>query len=73
MHPEKNSFTEREAAEYIGMSRSFLRQDRMNGTRVNRTEGPTFVKVGRAIRYLKHDLDNWLQEHRIERLPGGAS
>jgi hypothetical protein len=45
--------TEKEASEYIGMSRSFLRQDRMNGYRVNRTPGPPFIKIGRSIRYLK--------------------
>jgi hypothetical protein len=38
----KITFTEIEASEYIGMSRSFLRQDRMNGLRVNRTPGPKF-------------------------------
>jgi hypothetical protein len=28
--------TEKETPEYIGMSRSFLRQDRMNGARANK-------------------------------------
>lgn len=61
----KNSMTEREAAEYICMSRSFLAQDRMNGPREARTKGPAYIKVGRAIRYLKSDLDLWLEQHRI--------
>jgi len=60
----KEILTEKEAAFYIGMSRSFLSQDRMNGYRVNRTPGPTFLKLGRSIRYRKEDLDNWLNEHR---------
>ena len=64
----KNTLTEKEASEYIGMSRSFLRQDRMNGYRVNRTPGPTFMKLGRAIRYSKHDLDEWLDKHRMVRI-----
>jgi hypothetical protein len=64
----KITFTEIEASDYIGMSRSFLRQDRMNGTRENRTTGPTFLKIGRSIRYLKDDLDNWLLQHRIDRV-----
>lgn len=51
--------TEKEAAEYIGMSRSFLRQDRMNGFRVGRTKGPEYIKIGRAVRYHKNDLDTW--------------
>jgi hypothetical protein len=60
-------YTEEEAANYIAMSRSFLRQDRMNGYRDHRTLGPHFVKNGRAIRYLKRDLDEWLYNNRIVR------
>lgn len=56
----KRAFTEIETAEYIGMSRSYLRQARMEGNRNNRTPAPKFIKVGRAVRYLKQDLDNWL-------------
>lgn len=64
----KISLSETEAAEYIGMSRSFLRQDRMNGFRVTRTPGPQYLKIGRAIRYLKNDLDSWLFQHRVNRV-----
>ena len=64
---DKRSFTEEEAAEYIAMSRSFLRQDRMNGFRKNRTPGPNYIKIGRSIRYLKEDLDLWLDKYRIVR------
>ena len=53
-------FSEIETAEYIGMSRSFLRQSRMDGNRENRTPAPPFIKIGRAVRYLREDLDNWL-------------
>lgn len=60
-------YTEEEAANYIAMSRSFLRQDRMNGYRKNRTPGPNFIRTGRAIRYLKRDLDAWLLQHRVVR------
>lgn len=63
----KTILKEKDAAEYIGMSRSFLRQDRMNGFRENRTPGPKFLKIGRSIRYLKEDLDEWLNQHRINR------
>src|SRR5919109_4221017 len=66
IHAHKLAFTEREAAQYIGMSRSFLRQSRQDGIRANRTPGPPFVKVGRAIRYLVMDLDQWLLQHRRE-------
>jgi predicted DNA-binding transcriptional regulator AlpA len=66
MHPSKNTCTEKEAAEHIGMSRSYLRQDRMYGPRINRTPGPPYIKIGRAVRYLTEDLDAWLQENRVE-------
>ena len=46
------------------MSRSFLRQSRMNGKRQNRTPGPPFLKIGRKVLYLADDLDDWLLEHR---------
>jgi predicted DNA-binding transcriptional regulator AlpA len=63
----KRSFTEKEAAEYIAMSRIFLRKDRMNGFRKNRAQGPRFMKIGRSIRYLKEDLDTWLEAHLVNR------
>ncbi len=63
----KVTLTEHEASEYIGMSRSFLRKDRMDGIRKNRTAGPQFLKIGRSIRYLKDDLDAWLLKNRINR------
>lgn len=58
---KKRAFTEKEAAIYICMSCSFLRQDRMNGNRKNRTSGPKYIKNGRNIRYLKEHLDEWLE------------
>jgi predicted DNA-binding transcriptional regulator AlpA len=57
---------EAEAAAYIGMSRSFLRQSRMNGPRERHAPPPPFIKVGRTIRYLRADLDAWLQKFRVE-------
>jgi excisionase family DNA binding protein len=62
---EKKLLNEPEAAEYISMSRSYLRQARMDGIRKNRTPGPPFVRVGRSIRYLKDDLDQWIHKNRL--------
>ena len=62
--PQRRGFSEAEAATYIGMSRSFLRQARMDGERFNRTPGPPFSKIGRKVLYLRDDLDTWLEEHR---------
>ena len=61
----KRGYREREASLYIGMSPSFLRQDRMNGSRETRTPGPRWIRVGRRILYLREDLDQWLDEHRV--------
>lgn len=61
---DKRVFKEVEAANYICMSRSFLSQDRVNGALKNRTPGPKFIKIGRSIRYLKEDLDVWLDQQR---------
>ena len=61
---DKRGLTEAEAANYIGMSRSFLRQARMDGRRLNRTPGPPFTKIGRKVLYLRDDLDAWLEAHR---------
>jgi hypothetical protein len=52
-----------EAARYIDMFDSWLRQTRMAG----RTDGPPFLRQGRAIRYRRCDLDQWLER----RLCGG--
>ena len=56
--------TEQQAAEYIGMSRSFLRKSRMDGNRSGHTPGPPFVKIGRSVRYLPADVLAWIEAHR---------
>jgi predicted DNA-binding transcriptional regulator AlpA len=55
-----NRIKERDAARYIGMSVPFLRLSRMNGA------GPSFLKLGRAVRYDIRDLDSWLNSKRVE-------
>ena len=64
--PLARAFNEVDASRYIGMSISFLRQSRMDGIRESRTPGPPFVKIGRAVRYLRDDLDTWLESYRQE-------
>lgn len=58
----KRALTEIETSEYIGMSRSFLRKSRMeaNQLKEEKTSAPKHIKIGRAVRYLKEDLDRWL-------------
>lgn len=66
---KKRAYTEIEASQYIGMSRSFLRQSRMDGNRESRSPAPPFIKIGRSVRYLLEDLDSWLDNfHRLEHL-----
>jgi predicted DNA-binding transcriptional regulator AlpA len=60
MNIDKRALSEIETSTYIGMSRSFLRQARMEGNRATRTPAPPFIKIGRSVRYLREDLDNWL-------------
>lgn len=56
--------TETQAAEYTGLSRSTFRQGRMAGVRDKRCPPPPYIKLGRAIRYLQDDLDDWLKANR---------
>jgi predicted DNA-binding transcriptional regulator AlpA len=58
----KRALSDREAAIYLGMSVSFLRQDRLNGHREGRAPGPRWIKIGRSVRYLREDLDDWLEQ-----------
>ncbi|MEM9244086.1 MAG: helix-turn-helix domain-containing protein [Pseudomonadota bacterium] len=63
----KRLFSEQEAAEYLGVSRSYLRQDRMNGKFNDRTPGPEYCRFGTMIRYTKEALDKWIDDNCIER------
>jgi len=67
-----NLLDEREAAERIGMSVAFLRADRYRGHVGNRTAGPPFYRIGRAIRYAPEDLDLWVSARRVERPARGG-
>jgi len=64
-HVEKHAFTEFEAAIYIGMSVAHLRKNRL-GIADNVQTAPPFVRIGRSIRYLKTDLDDWLKMLKLQ-------
>lgn len=55
-----------EAAKYLGLSASTLRQSRVNGSRENRMPPPPFVRLGRSIRYDIDDLNRWINANRVE-------
>ena len=46
------------AAEYCGVSQSFLAKGRCHGY------GPKFLKLGKAVVYDLRDLDAWLEQSR---------
>ena len=62
---DRNLLTEEETAEYISMSRGFLRIARCNTADKKRTSGPPFIKIGRAVRYKKSELDKWLDRRTV--------
>lgn len=47
-----------QAAEYLGISKSYLDKARIYGG------GPNFIKVGAAVIYSTKDLDIWLNDKR---------
>lgn len=60
---QKRVYTELEAAQYIGVSQSFLSKGRMNDVLKGTTPPPRYIKMGsRSIRYLKEDLDDWVEQ-----------
>lgn len=66
----KNYLTTAEAAVYTGISASKLSKLRHNGT------GAKYIRIGESktkavIRYKKSDLDQWLEQNKIQTL-GGA-
>lgn len=66
------SFNETDAAAYLGLSRSTLRKGRMRGRRLSGVPTPPYVRLGRTVRYLKDDLDAWLEQYRVLQSSGGG-
>ena len=64
----KRLFNEQEAAEYLGVSRSYLRQNRMRQTINSTTPGPSYCRFGKMIRYTKESLDAWIENNFVSRL-----
>lgn len=62
-----DALTEAEAARYIGMSQSWLRKARC----FDRPDQPPYIRItSRSIRYLRTDLDAWLESRRY--IPAAA-
>lgn len=61
----KQLYTSHEAANYLAVPENSLRLSRMQGERGQLLLGvpaPSFLKIGRSIRYKKEALDNWLEQ-----------
>jgi len=57
--------TEREAAQFLRVSVSSLRQGRLNGPRRGYAPIPPYVKYGRSIKYFRKDLVAFLESFRV--------
>lgn len=60
------ALTEAEAARYLNVSRSYLRQARMKKRPPGTTDGPRYVHAGRMIRYPVRFLDEWMDKHAVD-------
>ena len=56
--PSMDHFTERQLAERLGISVRTLQAQRQRGG------GIPFVKLGRAVRYARSDVEQYLEQHR---------
>lgn len=65
---------EQDAAAYVGFSASYLRNQRVSDVRALRRgdaiKGPRWVTIETAIRYLREDLDDWLNANRVDPCQG---
>jgi excisionase family DNA binding protein len=62
-----NALTETQAAEQLGLSIATLRAWRHRG------KGPRFVRFGRAVRYLRADLDAFIRACAVDTRSVSAS
>ncbi len=57
----------KEAAKFLGCTEAALALWRKEG------RGPSFVRVGRLIRYLRSDLTDWLTSRKVTPERGGQA
>ncbi len=61
------ALTEREVAELLGLSVATLRAWRHRG------KGPRFLRLGRSVRYLPADLDDFVRASAVDTTPVSSS
>ena len=54
--------SEKQTSALTGLSLSFLRKSRSEGTRKGRTEAPPYVKVNGRVYYRRTDVERWIDE-----------
>ena len=59
IHVMHRTMREQEAAEYLGMSVKTLQAWRFYN------KGPKYLKISRSVRYLREDLDTFLEASKI--------
>ena len=52
---------QKQAAQVLGVSESYLATSRMIGRKENRTHAPDFIRIDGQIRYNRDDLKKWAQ------------
>lgn len=55
----RGTWREEQAADYLGMKVTTLRQWR------HLSRGPIYLKIGRSVRYRREDLDAFLQQSAV--------
>ena len=61
------ALTEREVAELLGLSVATLRAWRHRG------KGPRFLRLGRSVRYLQSDLQDFVRASAVDTTPVSSS
>ena len=60
-----NLLKEKDAAQHIGMSVSYLQHARCYGVTGGGGSGPVHIKLGRSVRYRVSDLERWIKENTV--------
>ena len=60
LNTKKSVYTVNEAAAYLGLAVSTLNKWRCYGN-----GGPAYVKLGKAVRYRREDLDRYMREATV--------
>ena len=58
--PRPNLMTETDVSRYLGISKKKLQKDRQKGI------GVPYIKVGRCVRYLPSDCQDFVQRNRVD-------